>query len=66
MSVSEYLKENGYRNVAEWAMSSGYVYHDDTDLWHDEDGYLVDPYQQLLGAIESAMWNEYLREQSLS
>lgn len=66
MSVSRYLKENGYSNVAEWAVDSGYVYDQDTDLWTDEHGSLVDPYQQLLGAIESAMWNEYLQEQSLS
>ena len=26
MSIGEYLKANGYRNVAEWALDSDYEY----------------------------------------
>jgi len=58
MNVGEYLDANGYRNVAEWALDSDYEYDESSDLWTDEEGNIIDPYSQLIGAIESARYEE--------
>lgn len=52
-SIGEYLQRCQYRNVAEWAIDSGYVYDESTDEWTDEHGTVVDPTTQLLVAIEA-------------
>ena len=57
-TVGNYLDAHGYRNVAEWALDSDYQYDESTDLWTDEEGYIIDPYGQLLAAIESAQSRE--------
>jgi|GEM_PF-6264910 len=55
MSIGEYLKANGYRNVAEWALDSDYEYRQEIDCWIDEYGNIIDPRQQLLAAIETML-----------
>ena len=59
MNVGKYLDAHGYRDVAEWALDSDYQYDESTDLWTDEEGNIVDPYFQLIGAIESSRRKQY-------
>lgn len=48
--VADYLSANGYQNLEEWAADSDYTYNGGT--WRDEHGTTVNPFAQLLAAIE--------------
>lgn len=48
--VADYLSANGYQNLEEWAADSDYNYNGGT--WRDEHGTTVNPFAQLLAAIE--------------
>lgn len=47
-TVEQYLSREGYKSAEDWAMDSGFVYNDNTDIWQNDDGaVLLDPYNYI-------------------
>lgn len=52
--VNQYLKDQDYKSIEDWAVDAGYIYNKHHDYWTNDDGRGIDLQNELYYQLEAA------------